>query len=170
MYGSFMILPGFDGCSISVTNNLHAQGDKMEATNRPVITVQTTINAPIGIVWDKWTGPEHIMQWNQASPDWHTPRAENDLRVGGKYSSRMEARDGSEGFDFWGVYSAIEKHKHIASTLGDHRRVEINFSEQAGQTRLIETFEAEDQNTLELQKFGWQSILDSFKKYVEATQ
>jgi uncharacterized protein YndB with AHSA1/START domain len=132
------------------------------------ITVEQTINAPVEIVWYNWVTPEHITQWNNASPDWHTPKAENDLRPGGKFLSRMEAKDGSFGFDFWGVYDKVEKYKLIEYTLGDNRKASITFSAEEEQTKLVETFEAENENSAELQRFGWQSILDNFKRYVEA--
>lgn len=133
------------------------------------ITVQTVINAPIEKVWEFWTRPEHITKWNNASKDWHTPRAENDLRVGGKFLSRMEAKDGSVGFDFWGIYDEVEENKIIAYTMGDDRKVQITFTKNNdNETEVIETFEAENENSIELQRTGWQAILDNFKKYVEA--
>ncbi len=132
-----------------------------------VITVSTTVNAPLQRVWDLFTEPLHIIHWNHASDDWLTSYAENDLRPGGAFLSRMEARDGSEGFDFTGKYSEIIPGKSIASTLDDGRNVHTSFSEKGGVTLVTESFEAEDQNSAELQKTGWQAILDSFKRYVE---
>lgn len=132
-----------------------------------VITVSATIKAPLQMVWDLFTEPLHIIHWNQASDDWQTSYAENDLRPGGAFLSRMEARDGSEGFDFTGKYSEIIPGKSIASTLDDGRNVHTSFSEKAGVTLVTESFEAEDQNSAELQRAGWQAILDSFKRYVE---
>ncbi len=136
----------------------------METT---VITVDALIDAPIEKVWDYWTKPEHITQWNFASDEWHSPKAENDLRVGGKFSSRMEAKDGSFGFDFGGVYDAVEDKKHIAYTLGDNRKVSVDFSTEGDKTKLVENFEAEGTNPVEMQKGGWQAILNNFKKHVE---
>jgi uncharacterized protein YndB with AHSA1/START domain len=131
------------------------------------ITVESTINAPIKKVWESFTNPEHITQWNQASDDWHSPRAENDLRVGGRFNFRMEARDGSAGFDFTGVYTEVVPHKQISYTMDDGRKADVIFDEKNGGTKVTTTFEAESQNSLELQKSGWQAILDNFKKYVE---
>ncbi len=131
------------------------------------ITVETTIKAPADIVWEYWTQPQHIVKWNNASPDWHTPRAENDLRVGGKFTSRMEAKDGSMGFDFGGIYDEVNTHQKIAYTLGDGRKVEILFSEIGNHTTVRESFEPENQNPIKMQRQGWQAILDNFKKYVE---
>ncbi len=140
----------------------------METQNRTVITVESTINAPVAKVWDYWTKPEHITQWCAASDDWHTPRAENDLRVGGNFSSRMEAKDGSFGFDFGGVYDAVTTNEHIEYTIGDGRKVKITFSANGDTTKVVETFEAEDTNPIEMQRGGWQAIMDNFKKYTEA--
>jgi uncharacterized protein YndB with AHSA1/START domain len=137
-------------------------------TKVKTLTVQATVNAPVEKVWTMWTGPEHIMKWNSASDDWHTPSATNDLRTGGKFTARMEARDGSMGFDFGGTYDEVKTHAIIAYTLGDGRKVKINFSPAGDTTRVVETFEAEDTNSLEMQQSGWQSIMDNFKKYVEA--
>jgi uncharacterized protein YndB with AHSA1/START domain len=132
------------------------------------ITVETTVHALVEKVWQYWTLPEHIMQWNNASPDWHTPHAENDLRAGGKFTSRMEARDGSIGFDFWGIYDEVILHERIAYTMGDGRKAGIRFSSVGNETTIAETFEAETENSVELQKTGWQAILDNFRQYVES--
>lgn len=132
------------------------------------IIVETTIKAPVEKVWNFWTAPEHITQWNNASDDWHTPRAESDLRVGGKFVSRMEAKDGSIGFDFSGVYDLMKTHEHIAYAIEDGRKVEITFTNLGSTTKVVETFEAETENSIELQQAGWQAILNNFKKYVEA--
>jgi uncharacterized protein YndB with AHSA1/START domain len=140
----------------------------METSNKTTITVETTVNAPVEKVWNFWTEPEHIKKWNYASEDWHTPFAENDLRVGGQFASRMEAKDGSFGFDFGGVYDAIRKHEHIGYTIGDGRKVTIDFKDQGGVTKVTETFEAENTHPIEMQRGGWQAILDNFKKYTEA--
>lgn len=131
------------------------------------ITVTTIIHAPIEKVWSAWTTPADIMQWNSASEDWHTPHAENDLRVGGQFSSRMESKDGQYGFDFGGVYDVVDTHKRIAYTLGDERRVQVDFESDGDNTIVTETFDAESENTIELQRSGWQAILDNFKKHVE---
>ena len=140
----------------------------MDTQNKTVITVESTINAPVEKVWEYWTKPEHITKWNNASDDWHSPRAENDLRVGGKFMARMEAKDGSMGFDFSGVYDAVTDHEYIEYTMGDGRKVTVNFSGEGNTTKVVESFEAEDTNAVEMQKGGWQSILDNFKKYTES--
>lgn len=139
----------------------------METQNQSTITVKATIEAPIEKVWEFWAVPEHITKWNQASDDWHTPRAENDLREGGTFVSRMEAKDGSAGFDFGGTYDEVKKHELIAYTMSDGRQVEIRFSEDGNATRVTETFDPEEANSREMQQSGWQAILDNFKKYAE---
>lgn len=135
--------------------------------DKQTITIKTTVNAPIEKTWKYWTEAEHIKKWNSASEDWHTPYAENDLRVGGKFFSRMEAKDGSFGFDFGGIYDEVKLYKVIAYTLGDGRKVKINFVDREGFTEIAETFEAESTNPIEMQQSGWQAILDNFKKYTE---
>jgi uncharacterized protein YndB with AHSA1/START domain len=141
----------------------------MQTTSAKKITIASSIQAPIEKVWQFWTAPEHITKWNNASDDWHSPFAENDLREGGKFLSRMEAKDGSFGFDFGGVYDRIQTHELIEYTLGDGRKVTIHFTGIGNETKLIETFEAEGTNPIEMQRVGWQNILDNFKKYVEGT-
>lgn len=141
----------------------------MATTEKTIITVESTVNAPVAKVWEYWTSPEHITQWNNASEDWHTPHAENDLRVGGKFLSRMEAKDGSFGFDFIGVYDEVEENKSIVYTMEDGRKVAIAFISEGGSTEVTESFEAEDINSIELQQGGWQAILNNFKKYVETS-
>jgi uncharacterized protein YndB with AHSA1/START domain len=137
---------------------------------KKTITVQAVINAPLKTVWNFWTTPRHITKWNNASEDWHTPRAENDLEVGKKFLDRMEARDGSFGFDFVGVYDEIRRNELIAYTLDDERKVKVTFTKNNDvETRVVETFEAESTNSVELQRGGWQAILDNFKKYVESS-
>lgn len=131
------------------------------------ITVQTTVNRPLETVWHCWTNPADVQQWNNASDDWHTPAASNDLRVGGSFSYRMEAKDGSFGFDFNGVYDVVEAHAEIEYSLEDARRVRITFVQDGDHTVVTETFDAETENSLELQQTGWQMILDNFKRYVE---
>ena len=139
----------------------------MATANKATITVENTVNATVEKVWNHWTSPEHIIKWNNASDDWHTPHAENDLRVGGKFLSRMEARDGSFGFDFIGVYDVVKTNERIAYTLEDGRKVTIAFTSSGNATRVVEVFEAETENSIELQRGGWQAILDNFKKYAE---
>jgi uncharacterized protein YndB with AHSA1/START domain len=140
----------------------------MQTTSVTSITVESTIQAPVEKVWKFWSGPEHITRWNHASDDWHSPFAENDLRVGGKFLARMEAKDGSFGFDFGGVYDQVKTNELIAYTLGDGRKVSVHFTSEGGETRVVETFEAEDTHSIEMQRGGWQAILDNFKKYTEA--
>ena len=139
----------------------------MATIEKTKITVTATINAPVEKVWSLWTDPRHIVHWNNAQDDWHTTNAENDLRVGGKFLSRMEARDGSTGFDFEGEYTRVILLKQIVYTLGDGRIVQVSFTENGKETLVAETFEAEQTYTPELQKQGWQAILNNFKKYVE---
>lgn len=134
---------------------------------KQVITVKIQIHAPIEKVWSHWTDPECIKCWNQASDDWHTTKAENDLTVGGKFLSRMEAKDGSFGFDFEGIYNSIEPLKKIEYTLSDGRKVFISFVGDQKSTTIFESFEAENENSLELQELGWQAILNHFKHYSE---
>ena len=141
----------------------------METANKTLITVETTINAPVEKVWKLWSAPEHITKWNNASDDWHTPFAENDLQPGGKFLARMEAKDGSFGFDFGGVYDKVKENELIEYTIGDGRKVIVNFTGNDNETKVVESFEAEGTNSIELQRGGWQAILDSFKKYVEAS-
>ena len=140
----------------------------MTTTEKTSITVTATIQAAVEKVWNLWTSPEHITQWNNASDDWHTPKAENDLRKGGIFNTRMEAKDGSFGFDFSGVYTDIKTNELIAYTMGDGRKVDISFTSEGNTTTVAETFEAENTNSLEMQRGGWQAILDNFKKYTEA--
>lgn len=138
----------------------------MERKN--TIKVETTVKVPLEKVWKNWSTPEDIIQWNNASDDWHTTRAENDLCAGGKFLSRMEAKDGSFGFDFWGIYDEVKPNELIKYTMGDGRKTEITFSATGEETKVVETFEAENEHTLEMQRAGWQAILDNFKKYAES--
>lgn len=135
--------------------------------SKTVVTIQATVNAPIEKVWEMWTQPGHITNWNFANDDWHSPRAENDLKPGGKFNYRMEAKDGSMGFDFGGTYTVVNKNKNLEFTLDDGRNVQVHFSEVDGGTFVMENFEAENSNPVDMQKQGWQAILDNFKKYVE---
>lgn len=139
----------------------------MTTAAKTTIAVKTTVKAPVEKVWELWTRPEHITQWNQASDEWHSPRAQNDLRPGGTFSYRMEARDGSFGFDFSGVYDAVQPHQLIGYTLDDGRKVTVVFREDPSGTTIEETFEAEQTNSEDLQRTGWQAILDNFTKYAE---
>jgi uncharacterized protein YndB with AHSA1/START domain len=139
----------------------------METTTKPSITVETIVNAPIQKVWSYWSEPRHIMQWCQASDDWHVPYAENDLRTDGKFKTTMAAKDGSFKFDFEGVYSKVKTHEVIEYAIADGRKVTIAFAEKGAQTQVTETFEAEETNPIEMQRGGWQSILDNFKNYTE---
>ena len=140
----------------------------METANKTKITIEATVNAPVEKVWKLWSAPEHITKWASASDDWHTPRAENDLRTGGKFSSRMEAKDGSMGFDFGGVYDNVKENELIEYTMGDDRRVIINFMGKGNETKIVQTFDAEETNPVEMQRGGWQAILNNFKKYAES--
>lgn len=140
----------------------------MKASDKTKIQIETTVNAPISKVWEYWNGPEHITQWNTGHPDWHTPTASNDLRVGGRLESRMEAKDGSLGFDFGGTYTSVDDQKHLAYTLDDDREVNVTFEETDKGIHIIETFEAESENPVEMQQQGWHGILDNFKRYTES--
>jgi uncharacterized protein YndB with AHSA1/START domain len=139
----------------------------MATQDKQVLTVENTINAPVEKVWEYWTKPEHIIRWSTPSDDWHTPRAENDLKAGGNFLSRMEAKDGSVGFDFGGVYDAVTKNEYIEYTIGDGRKVKIIFKSDGNKTKITESFEAENTHSIEMQQGGWQAILDNFKKYAE---
>jgi uncharacterized protein YndB with AHSA1/START domain len=139
----------------------------MATIDKKILTVEVIINAPVEKVWTLWTDPKHIVRWNNASDEWYTPRAKNDLRVGGKFLSRMEAKDGSNGFDFSGEYDKIELFKQIDYTLADSREVKVSFVSNGHETTVKETFEAEQINPVEIQQFGWQSIMNNFKRYIE---
>ncbi|MFA9390250.1 MAG: SRPBCC domain-containing protein [Prolixibacteraceae bacterium] len=132
------------------------------------IRIEAQIEASIEKVWEHWTQASHVMQWNAASPDWHCPAATNDLRVGGEFHYEMAAKDQSFAFDFWGTYTEIVKQNKIASTLGDGRKMLVTFFSEGHSTKVIEEFEAEEQNPIEMQRTGWQSILNNFKNYVES--
>lgn len=142
----------------------------METAVKTAITVETTVNAPVEKVWKFWTQPEHITKWCQASDDWHAPYAENDLRLNGKFKTTMAAKDGSASFDFEGVYTNVQPNQVIEYTMADGRRVKILFTDQLGGTTVTETFDPENTNPIELQRGGWQAILDNFKNYVEASE
>lgn len=131
------------------------------------ITVETTVRAPLPAVWSAYTTPADIVQWNAASDDWHTTSATVDLRVGGDFSSRMEAKDGSFGFDFAGTYTQVEPHRLIAYSFGD-RTAQVTFDEGKDGVTVRVTFDAEETHSLEQQRGGWQAILDRFARHVEA--
>ena len=132
-----------------------------------MITVQNTINASIEKVWELWTAPEHVMKWNNASEDWHTPFAENDLKVGGKFKYTMASTDGTMRFDFEGIYTNVVNPSLIEYKLADDRKVKITFEKQKNGVVLTEKFDPETENSEALQQQGWQAILDNFKKHVE---
>jgi uncharacterized protein YndB with AHSA1/START domain len=142
----------------------------MGGKQKTIITVRASVNAPVETVWKHWTSHESITGWNRASDDWHCPVATNDLKKGGKFNYRMEARDGGMGFDFEGVYDNVIVNKQIDYTLGDSRKVKITFSGKGAKTDVIETFEAENTNPIDLQRTGWQSIMDNFKKFTESNK
>jgi uncharacterized protein YndB with AHSA1/START domain len=131
------------------------------------ITVETEIAAPLKEVWDAWVTPDHITKWNFAIDEWCCPRAEIDLRAGGRFNYRMEAKDGSVGFDFEGVFTKVSAQQSLHFELGDDRIVTIEFMQTPNGTHVAETFEAEDENSAEQQKQGWQRILNNFKRHVE---
>ena len=131
------------------------------------ITVKASVNRSAKKVWDLWTDPKHIVKWNTASDDWHTTKAENDLKVGGKFLSRMEAKDGSFGFDFTGTYDEIIPQKRISFTMDDGRKSTTDFKESNGKVEITTIFDAESQNPIDMQRDGWQAILNNFKNYTE---
>lgn len=133
------------------------------------IIVKTTVKAELKTVWEHWTQPKHIIHWNFASDDWHCPKAENDLKAGGQFSWRMEAKDGSFAFDFKGTYDQVKDQERIEKKIEDGRKVVITFIEKDGTTEVREAFDAENQNPREMQEQGWQAILNNFKKYVEGS-
>lgn len=134
-----------------------------------MITVQTKIQASIDRVWELWTLPEHITKWNNASDDWYTPYAENDLKVGGKFKFTMAAKDGSMRFDFIGTYSDIQEKALIAYTMEDGRKAKVVFEVEENHVVIRESFDPETQNSEAMQQQGWEAILDNFKKYVESS-
>jgi uncharacterized protein YndB with AHSA1/START domain len=140
----------------------------METKKLSPITVEALVKAPVDKVWKYWSEPKHIMQWCQASEDWHAPYADNDLKTNGKFKTTMAAKDGSMSFDFEGVYTNVEKNKVIEYNMADGRKVKVTFTAQGDQTKVIETFDPESENPVEMQKGGWQAILDAFKKHTES--
>lgn len=138
------------------------------STEKTTITIETQVHAGVEKVWTMWSTPADIIKWCTATPEWHTPRAENDLRTGGAFSSRMEAKDGSMGFDFSGVYDEVVPNEYIEYTMGDGRKVTIDFHTHGDHTHIIQSFDAEQENPIEMQQAGWQAILNNFKSYVES--
>ncbi len=134
------------------------------------ITISAQIKGDLKSIWDCYTMPEHITQWNFADPSWHCPWATNDMKPGGKYVARMEARDGSFGFEFGATYDQVDPQKSFAYTIGDGRKVKVQFNPNGAIIDVVVSFEAEQQNPVELQRDGWQSILNNFKKYAECRQ
>jgi uncharacterized protein YndB with AHSA1/START domain len=139
----------------------------METKEKKAITIKATVNAPVEKVWKYWSASEHITKWCQASDDWHAPYAENDLQTGGKFKTTMAAKDRSMSFDFEGVYSNVKENKEITYSMSDGRKVSITFEADGNKTHITETFDPEDSNPIEMQRDGWQAILDNFKKYTE---
>lgn len=135
---------------------------------REMIHTEISVRIPVEKAWTNWTKPEHIMKWNFASHDWQCPQATNDLRVGGTFNYRMEAKDKSMGFDFYGTYDEVKEFEKINYTLGDGRKVHIEFVPDGSDTRILQNFEAETENPTDMQRFGWQAIMNHYKAYVEA--
>ena len=140
----------------------------MESSEKKTITVEVLVNVPREIVWKLWNTPEDIMQWNHASDDWHTSFAQADVRPGGKFHFRMEAKDGSTGFDFDGVYKKVQPWGFISYTLRDGRKVQVTFTRHDAGAKITETFDAENQHAIDIQRTDWQAILHNFKKYAES--
>jgi uncharacterized protein YndB with AHSA1/START domain len=140
----------------------------METGNNVKVTVETTVQKPVAAVWTYWTEPRHITQWSFATDEWHAPSAENDLRAGGKFVTRMEAKDGSFGFDFSGSYDEVRTNESLAYTLDDGRKVTVEFLSEGDATKIVQTFDAEATNPVEMQQAGWQAFLNNFKKYSES--
>ncbi|PKM86819.1 MAG: polyketide cyclase [Firmicutes bacterium HGW-Firmicutes-10] len=135
---------------------------------RKIVTVQVFVKAPIDLVWRSWTTPTHIEKWNAASEDWHTPKAVNDLKNGGRFVYTMASKDGSISFDFSGTFLEIDEPKKIITQLDDLRKVWVTFEDKGNEVHIIEVFEIENENSEDLQRQGWQAILDNFKKYTES--
>ena len=133
------------------------------------LTVSTVINKNIKTVWNSFNNPEHIVQWNFAHESWRCPASNNDLKVGGKFNHRIEAKDGSFGFNFEGEYTLVNEYNQMNYLLADDRMVSITFKEEGTQTIITEVFETENENPIELQQSGWQAILNNFKAYTEST-
>lgn len=140
----------------------------METTPKTVVTITATVKVSTAKAWQVWNAPEHIMNWNFASDDWHCPAAKSDLRTGGTFSATMAAKDGSMSFEFGGVYDVVEPEKHLAYTMGDGRKVDVVFESSAEGTVITESFEAESVHPVDLQKAGWQAILNNYVSYAES--
>jgi uncharacterized protein YndB with AHSA1/START domain len=139
----------------------------METATKNAITVEAVVNAPLEKVWAYWSEPKHITEWCQASPDWHAPYAENDLRKDGKFKTTMAAKDGSFSFDFEGTYTNVQPLKSIEYAMSDGRKVIISFTNDGKATKVVETFDPESENPVDMQRAGWQAILNNFKTYAE---
>jgi uncharacterized protein YndB with AHSA1/START domain len=139
----------------------------METTAKTDITVKAHVKAPVEKVWKYWNEPEHITRWCAASDDWHAPKAQNDLREGGNFTTTMAAKDGSMSFEFGGVYTRVQTNKLIEYGMSDGRKVSIVFVAKGSETEVIETFDPETTHPIEMQRAGWQAILDNFKKHTE---
>lgn len=139
-----------------------------EIQNKTLVAIEALVDAPVEKVWEYWTDPKHIVNWNFASDDWCCPKAENDLQIGGTFSSRMEAKDGSMGFDFEGKYTDVVENSKISYIMGDDREVITDFVNLDGKTGIYGTFQPEATHPYEMQKDGWQAILNNFKKYAES--
>ena len=140
----------------------------MTTNEKTSITVESTVKAPVEKVWKYWNEPDHIKKWAFAMDTWHAPYSENDVRTDGKFKTTMAAKDGSFSFDFEGVYTNVQLNKVIEYTIGDGRKVKIIFTANGNETKVTETFDPESENPAEMQRGGWQAILDNFKKYTEA--
>ena len=140
----------------------------MEKQKSQIITVQAAVHAPISSVWELWTLPEHIRGWNFASDDWHAPKSINDPITGGRFVYTMAAKDGSMSFDFSGTYTRVIPHQLMEYTMDDGRKAKVSFVNENGNTLIVEDFEAESENSIEMQKAGWQAILNNFKSYAES--
>lgn len=136
--------------------------------NQNAITVQTTVNAPLAKVWERWTGPEHIVNWAFASDDWEAPSAENDVREGGRFKTVMAAKDKSAGFDFTGTYTVVREPELLEYDIDDGRHVKVEFNETPQGVQVVQSFDPESENPAEMQRAGWQAFLDNFKKYAES--
>jgi len=134
---------------------------------KATITVQTIVNAPIEKVWEFWNKPEHITGWAFASDDWEAKAPKNDLRVGGKFKTTMAAKDKSASFDFTGAYTVVKQNELLKYDISDGRHVKVKFEDTPNGVKVTETFDPENENPLEVQRSGWQAILDNFKKYTE---
>lgn len=133
-----------------------------------IVTIETTIDKPTDEVWKVWTTPEHIVNWNFATPEWHCPSAEQKLKVGGNLKYHMAAKDGSMAFDYKGTFTSIIPNELLEYTLDDERKVSVSFSEENVSCKIVQSFEVEDENSIDMQRQGWQAILNNFKNYVES--